>query len=302
MAPDLLPLEDPHDVLRRSLQPGTAVERHNRLWRMGQWREEHGVIYGRIGFEAAGSPTEVWNEKKNDFEERVFPSGVTSPFAIRISDFRIAFQLRGGTIRRQSFIGAMQALLREASSTHWRIESLTRDIPFREWAESVSRVTNLRFRLERPNPHYGERDLVRAIVQDAGSAMTNVVLQADEDDLDGLDVTSDFVAQCVEHGDRYGDYRAVGEREVAGETHRVIWSKQTGELDERVVDADPETGEIGQADLRRELESSERDDHEPDDPHLHVQPVGNTRDRRSTIGELTTGQGDAEAEQQDDST
>lgn len=300
--PDLLPLEEPLELLRAALRPGTAVERHNRLWRMGQWREEDDVIYGRIGFEAAGSPTEIWNENKNDFEERVFPSGVTSPFAIRSGDFRIAFQLRGNTIRRQSFIGAMQALLREASSTYWRIDSLTRDIPFAEWTSTVSRVVSLRFRLEKPNPHYGERDLVRTMVQDAGSVMTNVVMRADEGDLDGINVDSDFVAQCIEHAERYGDYGAVGEREQDGLTERVAWSKRAGELDERTVEADPDTGEIRPTELRNQLASSEADDDPRSGIDDYVQPGPDASLRRPVSGELTAGPGGAEAEQQDEST
>lgn len=245
---------DSLDELRLALAPGTMTERHRRVWRMGQTREDDGVIFGRIGFQSRGSVTEVWNAEKNDFEEQVFPSGVTSPFAIRTADFRIAFQLRGGTIRRQSFVGAFQALLREASRSRWIVESLRREVAFSEWRHEVDRIVSMRFRLERPNPHYGDRDFVRELVYGTGSAMASILLRTHDDDLSGLDVDSDFVSQAVEHASTYGTFRAVGERQVDGETERVDWDLASGgEVQSRTVGADPQTGEVPQAELGQEL-------------------------------------------------
>jgi len=238
---------------RDALRAGTQVERHNRLWRMGQVREERGVLYGRIGFEAAGSLTEVWNEAKKDFEDAVFPSGVTSPFGLRLDDLVIVFQLRGNTIRRQSFAGALQALMRIASGSRWLVEPIQRRVPFSDWQASVERIVEMRFRLERPNPHYGGRDMVESIIEDTGSEMADMVLRASEDSLDGLNIDSDFVTQAVEHALLYGDLKATGERQIDGVTDRVRWRKDSGELEERVVGADPETHEVRREDLRREL-------------------------------------------------
>ena len=77
--------------------PGTAVRRYGRLWRLGQWRYDDDAIVGRIGFEAEPGVTELWSEERNDFVDTAVPTGVTSPFAIRPADFRVAFQLRPGS-------------------------------------------------------------------------------------------------------------------------------------------------------------------------------------------------------------
>ena len=233
--------------------------------RKREWRS-----IGRIGFQSKGSVTEVWSAEKNDFEEQVFPNGVTSPFAIRTSDFRIAFQLRGGTIRRQSFVGAFQALLREATRSRWTVESLRREVAFSDWQHEVDRIVTLRFRLERPNPHYGDRDFVRGLVSGTGSVMARIVLEAEDDDLSGLDVDSEFVSQAVEHASTYGTFRAVGERQVEGETERVDWDLAGGgEVQSRIVSADPQTGEVPQAELGQELTAAageaEADEQNDDD-------------------------------------
>ena len=90
---------DPNQVqLERAIVAGTSAERHNRLWRMGQRSIRDGYVLGRLGFTNADAQTEVWDDARKDFVEAAYPNGYTSPFAIRISDMFVSFQLRSGHI------------------------------------------------------------------------------------------------------------------------------------------------------------------------------------------------------------
>jgi hypothetical protein len=138
------------DAIRRSLRPGTAHQRYTRMWRMGRWQEEDGLILGRIGFQSP-STTELFNEEVSDFVEEAFMQGATSPFAIDPSSQRIVFQVRSGVIRPHSFTGALQALLNEASEfERWRVRPETYEVDWETWVNSVDRIAQLRIRLERP--------------------------------------------------------------------------------------------------------------------------------------------------------
>jgi hypothetical protein len=142
------------DAIRQSLAPGTSYWRYTRLWRMGQWQELDGLLYGRIGFEAPAM-TEVWNDEIADFEEAAFHGGTTAPFVIDLSDQRVAFQVRPGVIRPTTFTGALQALLNTTSVlARWRVHPDTYEVDWPTWLRSVDRVLQLRIRVERPNPHY----------------------------------------------------------------------------------------------------------------------------------------------------
>lgn len=174
-----LPYESAADALLGALKPGTMIERHHRTWRMGQVHRSGEFLHGRIGFESEGSATELWDPERQDFTEGIIRSGVTSPFGIALRDLRIAFQLRGQDIRHQSFIGAFQALLREASHSYWIVELVSHELEFDRWRESVDRVVTMRFLLNEPNPHFGGRRMIEGLVGDTGARMVSVVLNAD---------------------------------------------------------------------------------------------------------------------------
>ena len=75
-----------------SLVPGTSDERYGRVWLMGQHTVlPDGRIYGRIGFQQAGRPAEIWNPEARDFEARLLTLGQTSPFLIDPQTLRVAF-------------------------------------------------------------------------------------------------------------------------------------------------------------------------------------------------------------------
>jgi hypothetical protein len=145
--------------------------------------------------------------------------GRTSPFAINLPTARVAFQLRGSQIRPRTFTGAFQALLNEASPLYrWRVTEEIAQIPWPEWTASVQRITELRFRLLRPNPNYADRELVEKLIEEGNAEMLRMVLEADDDNLEGLDINSDFVEEAINHVQAgYGNYASYGEVVEDGE-------------------------------------------------------------------------------------
>lgn len=195
--------------LEESLVPGTMVLRYGRIWRMGQWHRDGRWIVGRIGFEQEGQ-AELWDDERKDFVERALMLAQTVPFAIDVTNMRVAFQLRRQIVRPGTFRGNFQALLNEVSPyRYWivRLEGVVQP-EWPRWVESVDRLVELRIHMERPNPRYrGEQ--VQEVFERSKAAAVDLVLRAPEDaslDPDG----PDFVRQAIEHAEEYGNYSATG--------------------------------------------------------------------------------------------
>ena len=241
---------DPLEAIAGALVPGTTIDRHNRVWHMGQVRSEGNSLVGRIGFETANL-TELWDEEAKDFREDTLPAGTTSPFAIDPSAMRVAFQLRSGLIRVKSFTGALQGLMNAASpDDRWRVHQELEEVPFEAWAKTVERIVSLHIRIERPNPHYGDRKRVKELVEGANARMAELAWRADPEALDGLDVNDPFIREAIAHSEHYGAYSATGERQ--GEATRWV-SEHEAAAELRELEADPVTREVAPASLRREL-------------------------------------------------
>jgi len=155
----------------------------------------------------------------------------------------------------KSFTGALQALMNEASpDDRWRVDQELEAVPFEEWVGSVDRVVALRVRVERPNPHYGDRQRVRDLVEGANARMAEVAWSADPEALDGLDTNEPFIRETIDHSARHGAFSASGERKGK----RTHWgSDQEAAAEQRVIDADPTTREVPTDSLRKELGDEE---------------------------------------------
>jgi len=82
----------------------------------------------------------------------------------------------------------------------------------------------VRFRLLRPNPNYGDREQVRKLIEEGNAEMLRMVMRADPESLDGLDIDSQFVSEAVEHVQAgYGDFASYGEAIEEGETYQTAW-------------------------------------------------------------------------------
>src|SRR5687767_3815114 len=75
----------PQDAVLQAFVPGTSTTRYNRTWLMGQSRVDGEYLVGRIGFQAEGNVTEIWDKARQDFAEVAIPSGVTSQFVLRMA-------------------------------------------------------------------------------------------------------------------------------------------------------------------------------------------------------------------------
>ncbi|MDX6622845.1 MAG: hypothetical protein QOE75_777 [Solirubrobacterales bacterium] len=218
---------------------------------MGKWEEEGKAFVGRIGFQTSAM-AELWDEEANDFREHARPLGLTSPFAIDPVEMRVAFQLRGKEIQANSFTGALQALLNEASQgDRWRVSRDTRQVPLEAWAESVDRVRTVLLTLRRPNPHYGSRQTIRDLIEGTNAGTVQFAAHAEVNDPQGIDLSDPLVKEGIEHAHQnYGEVRITGE--TNGEQSQ--WTSEDDSASEiRVAEADPDTHEVSGRSLRHEL-------------------------------------------------
>jgi hypothetical protein len=225
-----------------SMVPGTNVERYGRVWLMGQHVElPSGRIYGRIGFQQPGAPTEIWNTETKDFETQQLTQGQTSPFLVDPPSLRVAFQLRPGVIDPTTFTSNFQALLNKASQVYtWHVRTSVRGMSWEEWLSVVDRVTELRIKVVRPNPHYGDGRFVHDLIEDVRAAEVVIDAKAEKEG-PGIDVDAEWVKESLDHSQTYGDWIAKGQR--AGK--QVEWRKKVeGQPETARGEANPETGEV----------------------------------------------------------
>ncbi len=145
--------------------------------------------------------------------------------------------------------------MNEASpEDRWRVSQEVESVSFEEWVKTVDRVLSLRVRVERPNPHYGDRDNVKQLIEGANARMADIAWTADPEALDGLDVNEPFVREAIAHASKNGSYAAKGE---SADKPTSWGSDQEAAAEQRVVEADPMTREVSAASLRKELGDSE---------------------------------------------
>jgi hypothetical protein len=247
--------------LESSVATGLPVTRYGRTWRIGRVVIKGNVLTGRMGYDRAAG-TEAWDEKAQDFRDIIVQEGKASPFALDLLTGEVAFQLRGSDIKSDTFTWNFQALLNAGSKLNevgvrWRVRPDLHGEPFEEFIARAERVTMLDFTLLEPNPHYGKRRRVEALVADTGSRMTRVVMTADPDDIAGINVDASFVQQAVEHVKmNYGKVRVDAEVAEGGTVQPERWrSEVEGSPRVSYAGVDPTTGEVSPGALTAEVES-----------------------------------------------
>lgn len=245
----------PAEALLQSLRPGTQNRRYDRDWRMGQFQQQDGWVFGRIGFQRPGSQTELWSDDLKDFRPSTLTEGYTSPFAIDLDTLRLAFQLRAGLIKPTTFTSNFRALLEKASGFLWNVRPLIEDISFDEWRKDVDRIIEVRVRIERPNPNYHGRRHVRALIEGSGAKIVNMIFRSDPNDEEGLKVDAGALAEALDHAEEYGKFEAKGETVVDEVVEVSRWREDVeGSPKLEQAQADPDTGEVLPEELRRVLE------------------------------------------------
>lgn len=239
------------------LKAGTAVIRYGRIWRLGQWRwqSERRSLTGRIGYEREGELTELWDFERNDFVEARLPEGVTAPFVVDVERGLIAFQLRPGRIERQSFAGAFRKMLNETDpSGIWKVEPFAESEPWWEWQERAARIQRIEIRIERPNPHFGGRREVEALVDGHRARVVKLIFEAYQNDPQGLEI-DEFLREAAEQALYRGNLKAIAEFDTELGPQERVWRKDVeGSPVERKVPADPQTGEASPEAIEAELE------------------------------------------------
>jgi hypothetical protein len=255
--PESFPFDDFEGLLMESLIPGTPVERYNREWRMGPVSRQGRYVQGRIGFQRTGGTAELWDDSTGDFVQRAVIEGYTSPFDIDIERKLVAFQVRPGLIEPNSFIGAMEALLDEGSAYQgWSVAHVNNAIDFDEWAQSKGRIDQVLIRLERPNPHYGDRESVESVVEGANAASVTIRVVAAKDDADGVNLDDPLLSEAIQHVFAgYGYFTAVAG--VRGSLDR--WDSRVEGAPPVFLsqEVDPSTKEVSWPQLREALERFE---------------------------------------------
>lgn len=227
-----------------ALHTGTQVQLAGQRWRVDTAKHEDRWVSGRLAGEdlAETDPRTVW-----------------SPFVADLLDGRLAFQLRDARTHPRTSAATFQALLGRADPVHrWEVSVDLSRVAWEDWRSSVDRLEELRLLLHRPNPDYGDRHQVQALIEGANAELLRMVLQADADSLDGIDVDAELVAQAIEHVQAgYGDFVAIGDRRDLGGAQVTSWQHRHGgtPLEERVpLGAD--SPEVEHEVLRRELEGT----------------------------------------------
>lgn len=218
------------------------------------------MFTGRIGFERSRGRTELWDEVEQDFLTEVLREGATSPFALNARSMIVAFQLRSSPqIKRQSFTGAFQALLREGSQQDgWEVTPLTKETTLDDFVARVEVLTQFKIRLLRPNPDFKHRERVERLIEGTRAQLLDIAAQNDE----GVELDDPTVQEAIAHvDDGYGHYIAKGTER--GST--VAFDSRTDEAPPEVQTpaVDPETGEVALS----ELEAAARERlGEPEEP------------------------------------
>jgi hypothetical protein len=127
-------------ALRESWRPGATVNRYGRRWHLARMHaDSEQVVVGRIGFvNDANVTTTIFDRHAGDFVSEFVPSGVVVPFAIRLTDAVIAYQLRPGLVRENSFTGALEALLNASGREYlWAVHPAGRQVDWEQWRSEI---------------------------------------------------------------------------------------------------------------------------------------------------------------------
>jgi hypothetical protein len=211
------------EALNRSWVPAATVTRYGRRWylsRLIDIRDDH--WYGRIGFVRRGVvPTLFFDVENADFVTGEAPSGTIVPFVISTDTGLIAYQLRSDVVTERTFIGALRDLLNLNGAYAWDIRPLVEGADYQTWIAGMSRVTEFHFKLERPNPHYGDDEIAERIIE--GFKLEYAVLSGVAREGEGIDTESSVFRQALDYVLR--DYGRVTLTALDQQGRESLWVK-----------------------------------------------------------------------------
>lgn len=246
-------------MLRSALTRGTRTEFYRRTWTLGPSRKQENTILGTVGVESGdGGTVDLWDPKSEDFVRQTVPEGIKTPWAINLTTLRIGFQLRPGIDKRQGFCGAFQKLMNEAAGfPGWLVKPEVEPVEFEAWVDSLDRLERLSVRIDRPNPHYADRDEVESIIEQTHAKKVRIAAEAR--DGESLDPEGDeFLAEAIDHAEAgYGEVSGRGH--IGAATSRFN-SRNNQAPPDVEIPADAETGDAHGPSLRQAVGGTEVED------------------------------------------
>ncbi|PGH41290.1 hypothetical protein COO58_25995 [Micromonospora sp. WMMA1996] len=205
---------------------------------MGRTSVRDGIVYGRLGFEKQVD-VDLWDDRSQDFTPSAVAEGMAAPFALRLADLMVVFQIRRD-IRVMSFTGALRSILRNATTDEWDVRSLTGETRFSDWRQTVDVVTRVRFRFE-DGPTVPPRvDGLLHLLRQANGDLATLDLRGRV----GIDSDCPLVKELLAHAEKgRGELTARGRRADDGDAERVWASTLGGETVLNDVPVDTVTGE-----------------------------------------------------------
>lgn len=192
-----------------ALGAGVPVERFGRTWRVelrdtgtetllalrrgladdaGSPAEVPPTLSGRLGFDKTTGQAPAWNDRRNQFEVQSQHDGDVVPFVIRLSDLAVSFQ-RTSKIKRQSFIGAFQKILREVSQDdRWKVEDRLTLISWTQFTEEAERATQITIKVRPTNPGWPGQELLQPYIEETQGEKAKITINGDDLDLDSRPV------------------------------------------------------------------------------------------------------------------
>lgn len=188
------------EALTASWTTGATVTRYRRRWTLSKIHSQTtDSIVGQIGFVGENEVTTLFFDyDTGDFVRGGAPSGVLVPFAIRLSDGLVAYQLRPGMVREESFAGALAALLNTTPNEYvWSVEAAVDFRSWDEWRSEVDSVTSFAFRLDKPNPHYDDDWRVEDLIENLQLEYARLAGKALDER--GVNTDDEFFRQALDH-------------------------------------------------------------------------------------------------------
>lgn len=185
-------------MVRESWAPGATITRYGRTWHLTQMHTPSpGLVSGEIGFVSGAQVSSVFfDQKTREFVSNDVSTGTRVPFVVDVETGALAYQLYPGLVRENSFTGALEGLLNTQSIYFLTVVSSTEIMAWSEWRERVDKITAFEIRLDRPNPHYDDDQLI----EDAIEGIRLEYLRLSGKALDeGANPEADLFQQAMDH-------------------------------------------------------------------------------------------------------
>jgi hypothetical protein len=203
----LFEADDFRSALVAALDPSVETAWRNRTWRLSRPVESNGLLLGKLGFTRFADEQSVeYDEVIQDYVVEESPGMVKNfaQYVIDLSSQIMVFEQRPNDIKRESFAGAMGAILQTHGFT---VDLLPDESSFNEWLGTIDILTSFKATIVPPNPSPRQRaeDINRVLLREPQSQQTSIELESDT----GLDADTDAIEGAATHSaDGHGRFRA----------------------------------------------------------------------------------------------